>query len=478
MSNYLLLFCIISFLTTDHLIAAAEDWSTYRHDNRRSGVTKESPVFPLKLKWKKLSNIAPMMAWSGPAKWDAYSGNKDLQSMRNFDPVFYVTISKGSVFYGSSVDDSVHCLDLNSGSEKWVAFTSGAVRLPPSLDKGNCFFGSDDGFAYCVNILNGKTIWKFNPSGSRRYIASNAKIISPWPIRTGVLVNGESVFFGASLVPWENTFLCSLDKKTGDLKYKSIHNNMTLQGAFLASSSTLYAPQGRSVPLVFNLSDGKAIKSLSNTGGTFCLLTKDDKLVAMPHNQKSSGNMIQIADPSGNSAMVQFAGADRLLINEEMVYLHQSQKLKALNRKNYSTANNKISINNKLIKQNSIELEKKIKLSKNFESNGQKVELQKTQKEISQLKFKNNQIKLSNFNEQKKLKDSFLWESSSQAPYDLILAGNYLFLGGSNYISAYDSRTGKMVWRSNVIGKVYGLAFAHGTLIASTSKGHLYAFTN
>ena len=73
MSNYLLLFCIISSLTTDHLIAAAEDWSTYRHDNRRSGVTKESPVFPLKLKWKKLSNIAPMMAWSGPAKWDAYS---------------------------------------------------------------------------------------------------------------------------------------------------------------------------------------------------------------------------------------------------------------------------------------------------------------------------------------------------------------------------------------------------------------------
>ena len=61
------------------------------------------------------------------------------QSMRNFDPVFYVTISKGSVFYGSSVDDSVHCLDLNSGSEKWVAFTSGAVRLPPSLDKGKCF---------------------------------------------------------------------------------------------------------------------------------------------------------------------------------------------------------------------------------------------------------------------------------------------------------------------------------------------------
>ena len=53
MSNYLLLFCIISSLTTDHIIAAAEDWSTYRHDNRRSGVTKESPVF-IKLKTEKI----------------------------------------------------------------------------------------------------------------------------------------------------------------------------------------------------------------------------------------------------------------------------------------------------------------------------------------------------------------------------------------------------------------------------------------
>ena len=131
------------------------------------------------------------------------------------------------------MDDSVHCLDLNSGSEKWVAFTSGAVRLPPSLIRVNASLDQMMGLHIVFNILNGKTIWKFNPSGSRRYIASNAKIISPWPIRTGVLVNGEKRFFaGASLVPWENTFLCSLDKTTGDLKYKSIHNNMTLQGAF------------------------------------------------------------------------------------------------------------------------------------------------------------------------------------------------------------------------------------------------------
>ncbi|MEC9327997.1 MAG: hypothetical protein VYC63_08770, partial [Verrucomicrobiota bacterium] len=67
-------------------VLLSDDWSTYRHDNRRSGVTPEIPAMPLEQSWMRISPHAPMMAWSGPAKWDAYSGNKDLQSMRNFDP--------------------------------------------------------------------------------------------------------------------------------------------------------------------------------------------------------------------------------------------------------------------------------------------------------------------------------------------------------------------------------------------------------
>jgi len=102
-----------------------------------------------------------MMAWSGPAKWDAYSGNKDLQSMRNFDPVFYVTISNKLVYFGSSIDNSIHCLNLNNGNEKWASFTSGAVRLPPSINSGKCYFGSDDGHVYCVESVSGKFNWKY-----------------------------------------------------------------------------------------------------------------------------------------------------------------------------------------------------------------------------------------------------------------------------------------------------------------------------
>ena len=74
-------------------------WTTYRHDNRRSGVTTSSLEFPLVSQWIHRSPLPPQMAWTGPAKWDAYSGNSGLQSMRNFDPCFYVTSDGQSVFF-------------------------------------------------------------------------------------------------------------------------------------------------------------------------------------------------------------------------------------------------------------------------------------------------------------------------------------------------------------------------------------------
>ena len=98
----------------------AEDWPTYRHDNRRSGVSKEQLKAELGEAWVYKSPVPPQTAWSGPAKWDAYSGNKDLQSMRNFDPAFFVTSAAEDVYFGSSVDNAVHCLNAVTGKERWV----------------------------------------------------------------------------------------------------------------------------------------------------------------------------------------------------------------------------------------------------------------------------------------------------------------------------------------------------------------------
>ena len=88
-----------------------------------------------------------------------------------------------------------------------------------------------------------------------------------------------------------------------------------------------------------------------------------------------------------------------------------------------------------------------------------------------------NEIKLNNIKEQKNLKESFLWGVDTSAPYDLILAGDILFHGGLNEVTAFDSINGNEVWSADIKGKAYGLAFSHGTLLVSTTLGHIYAFS-
>lgn len=455
----------------------AEDWPTYRHDNRRSGITPEVPTMPLKQSWVRVSPHPPMMAWSGPAKWDAYSGNKDLQSMRNFDPVFFVTVKGSSVFFGSSVDHGIHCLDLESGKEKWASFVTGAVRMPPTIDGDLCYFGSDDGFAYAANSKDGKIQWRHCPAEDKRLISSNGKLISLWPVRTGVLVQDGLAYFAASLVPWESSYMCSVHKGTGVPAYVSKHPNMTLQGSLLSSSKTLYAPQGRSVPLLFDLKSGKAIKSVANAGGTFCLLTEDDKLVAMPSSQKSSGNMIQIADPSGGSAMLQFAGADRLLISKEIAYIHQQGKLKSLNRVNYGLATNAIASNNKNIKSMSDRLGKIKEALKKATASKDSQKITQFRSQITDIEKSISESKGLIVKSKNDLVKSYQWQVEAPAPYDLILAGNVIFIGAKDMILGYDAVTGKQLWSAEVKGKTYGLAFSGGKLLASTTLGHIYCFS-
>ncbi|MFP6598128.1 MAG: PQQ-binding-like beta-propeller repeat protein, partial [Candidatus Hydrogenedentota bacterium] len=138
----------MAILALSAVAVSAEDWPTYQHDNRRSGSTSEDLEFPFNSTWTFKSQRSPQNAWEGPAKWDAYSTQSDLQSMRNFDPAFYVTVVKNRLYFGSSADDAAHCLDATTGEEKWTFFTNGPVRIPPTISDGKAYFGSDDGNAY------------------------------------------------------------------------------------------------------------------------------------------------------------------------------------------------------------------------------------------------------------------------------------------------------------------------------------------
>ncbi len=390
----------------------AEDWTTYRHDNRRSGVSTETLSLPLQEVWKH-DGGTPRQAWSGPAKWDAYSGNDGLQSMRNFDPCHYVTVAQGTLYYGSSHDNAIHALDLASGSEKWVFFTEAPVRFPPTLSEGRAFAGSDDGNIYVLQAADGKLLWKDQGAPDQRRILSNESLISLWPVRTGVMVHDGTAYYAASLTPWEPSWLIGINPTNGKRKFTAEHQGITLQGALLAGEKKVFAPQGRLSPLIINPKTGETEGGVGHAGGVFCILTEDDNLLAGPNNQREADNQLRLINEAGQRTAT-FNNTARAVVAGKIAYLHSGGNLKAFDRaKNAGGA----------------------------------------------------------------APDTcWLWSTPLPAPHEMIISGDLVFLGLDQQILAVSTKDGSTLWTQSLPGKVYGLAVADGLLIASTHLGTIHVF--
>ena len=107
--------------------AAAEDWPVYQHDNRRSCATPEKiDAAALGQDWAFRCPQFPQTAWHGPSRYDHYHRTGPFVDMREYDPVYYPVIVGGSVFFATSGDDSVYCLDAAAGKVRWT-FTAGML---------------------------------------------------------------------------------------------------------------------------------------------------------------------------------------------------------------------------------------------------------------------------------------------------------------------------------------------------------------
>ena len=434
-------------------LGQAADWPTYQHDYARSGVARESLLAPFTDGWVHRSRHAPRPAWRGEAKWDGYNKVYDLKSRQIFDYAYHPVIADGLLYYGSSADDKIYCLDAATGEQRWTFFTEGPVRLAPTIAEGRVFVGSDDGHAYCLEAKSGTLVWK-TQIGPRDYrIPGNSRIISRWPLRTGIVIIDDLAYCAAGMFPSEGVLITAIEADTGKIKWQQKQTDLPAQGYMLASHTRLYVPAGRNNPVVLNRADGKRIRVVSGQGGTYALLTGDN-LVFGPGKTGTLG----FVESNQSDQLATFKG-NHMIVTPSRSFLQSDTDLSALDRSRYlDLARKRRPLKSRLGK-----LQDELKKVKAGERQRQIL------KDAGKLGKQLDEV-------QSAMQECFAWRVPSSQPLSIVLAGQTLITGGHNEVAAYSAKDGSQLWQARADGEVFGLAVADGRLYASTSKGVIHCY--
>jgi len=281
--------------------AVAEDWPTYMHDNHRSGVTAEQLDAPLFERWVFNTNRTPQPAWAEtPARYAIWQGLLgDYDSRVAYDLAYHVAVVGDSVYFGLSNGDTVMCLDTDDGSERWKFFTNGPVRFAPSVSDGKVYFGSDDGYVYCLGASSGSPVWANKAASDKRLLFGNSRMVSMSPVRTSVLVEGTKVYWAAGVFSQLGWYLCCRDANNGTGGWTRSPSRPA-QGYLLSAGNSLFVPAGKFSPVTYSMSNGSG-GSAVGVEGCYALIVDGGSLANGPGY---GGSRSYIKDPGAKVARV------------------------------------------------------------------------------------------------------------------------------------------------------------------------------
>lgn len=443
--------------------ASAKDWPTYLIDNGRTGATSDSLKLPLAPAWKYSAPAAPRMGQTDPG--ERVIEGHDLETRVDFDDALHVALANGKAYFGSSVDHQLRCVDLKTGNVLWRYITGGPIRLAPTYDNRKIYFGSDDGFVYCLDAASGKEIWKLRAGMNEEMIIARGEMVSRWPVRTSILVDDGVAYFGAGIFPHENIYLYAVQADSGKVIWKvdnlsqtsAGRNELSPQGYILANDEYLFIPSGRSLPAAFNKKTGEQEHKRSFSwrstaggvvGGTQALLA-DGQIYSM-----GAHHILALTQDEGDIGFAWING-QQMAVQGEFAYLATGSEVLKVNRQEHAVGSQKSHANDMTIKG----LYSKLRKLKGDKAKAARAEISKLQE--ANKKF---------------AKAGVIWEQPTTARDSLIVAGDKVLVGGQNEVVILDDKTGKVLETLKVNGQARGLAVSDGQLVVSTNTGEVIAF--
>ena len=443
------------------LPATAADWPTYLNDAGRVGATTDGVPQELELKWIYSTPAPPEMAFSGP-RAEPIEG-KLMRHRVAFDRAIQVAVADGRLYFGSSVDNKIYCVNAKTGETIRSVFTDGAIRLAPTIADGKVYVGSDDGYVYCLSAEDLSEVWKVRAGRADERLLARGEMISRWPLRTGVLVDEGVAYFGAGVFPHETVYLYAVNANTGEIIWKNDRiseedagrNPLSPQGYLLSSDELLFVPSGRSLPAAFDKKTGKELHHRTHSwrttaggvvGGSKAVLADGQIYASGDHH------FVAMDQKTGNVGFAWITGR-QLTMAGDYGYVATGKELVAMNRLEHATATaerQELSLKQYTLRRNRRSM-------KEEEYDRQNAELTKQIEELSKV--------------------GILWKVETPDDSSLVLTSNATILGGQGRVSSYNVQTGELLWQTEVEGDVQGLAVSDGSLFASTDAGKLYAFS-
>jgi outer membrane protein assembly factor BamB len=459
MKRLALLLSLVAVLVVSSVSRAA-DWPTWQYDNSRRGASPESLAAPLSLQWVYTAPAPPEMAWSGPR--DEPIEGKLMRNRVAYDRAIQVVSAGGKAFFGSSVDNKVYAIDAATGDVLWTAFTAAPNRLAPTYWQGKLYVGSDDGHVYCFDADSGDIVWKRRVGPEDERLLARGRMISRWPVRTGVMIEDGIAYFGAGVFPHETVYLMSVKADTGEVVWRNDHisqedagrNDLSPQGYLLTSGELLFVPSGRSLPAAFNRASGEDLYKRTHSwrttaggvvGGYKAVLADGQIYTSGPHH------FLAMDQKTGSVGYAWITGT-QLVIADDKGFIADGRRIAAMDRAAHTKA--------------TVERQ---------EFNLQLIALQRARRsmkpEVYQEKYAELQKKIAELSEV-----GVLWSTPTADNASLIAIRDKLAAGGVDHVALLDAATGEVVWEAKVDGEADGLAASDGRLYVCTDQGKIYCF--